>query len=596
MRSLLAAICLTAMASAVRAEVLFTDSFEGTSRIPWQTSWGKVEPSPDFAQDGKTAMKETLEDAHGLSVLSVELEAFPKAAYRASAWVYVPTQAKGLPPCLSFNRMDWSPLAAATTAEKDTWVKLEVEYKGGSESRIRLQLYQDGQKAGLGGAVMYWDNVTVERELAEVKLEDGMRINPYVQEGLDVTPAGGLKVRVAPGKMAVGGQVVEVAQETVLELAAPRVLQVRDEAKKLTDQMPQSYHGGTALQQCTIEGGIGLAGALAPESLRVKSEPGPAGKRLEEGKDWRADTLWGRLGRLPDGAIGPDTTVYVDYDWSLQRVDTIAVRSDGKVVLRQGAEDKTIPVPPQVDQFAQPLCNLFLPFHCREITPELIYPIGPPFPSAAQGEVDRNAALIPKTLAKLQKGGDFTLLFWGDSVTCGGTASTPAKAFPQAFTTWLRDKYPQASIRYVNAGTGGWNSDSKLPLFQSEVLDRKPDLVVIEFVNDMGMDRAHIFKNYTEALARLREIGSEVIILTPHFVRPDWMGAATMRTAETRATVGFLKEFAAENGVGLADASRRWEHLWIEGLPYLTLEFNAINHPDDRGHRLFVEELQKFFP
>lgn len=596
MQRLLAATCLAAMASSVQAEVLFTDSFEGSGRVPWQTSWGKVVPSTEVAQDGKTAMKETLEDAHGLSVLYVELEAYPRATYRASAWVYVPAQEKVMPPCLSFNRMDWSPLVAATTEVVDAWVKLEVEYKGGTEPRVRLQLYQNGQKAGLGGAVIYWDNVTVERELPEVTLGDGIRINPYVQEGLEVTPVGGLKVRVAPGKILVGGQVVEVTEATELELASPRVLQVRDEALQLTDQVPQSYNGGTALRQCTIEGGIGLAGTLAPESLVVKAEPGVAGKRLTEGRDWRADRLWGRLGRLPDGALGAETTVYVDYDWGLQRLDTLAVRSDGKVVLRQGAEDKTIPVPPAVDQFTQPLCNLYLPFHCREITPELIYPIGPAFPSAVQAEVDRNAALIPQTLAKLQRGGPFTIVFWGDSVTCGGTASTPAKAFPQAFTSWLRDRYPQASIRYVNAGTGGWNSDSKLPLFQGEVLDQKPDLVVIEFVNDMGMDRERIFKNYTEVMTRLRAIGSEAIILTPHFVRPDWMGAAGMRTAETRATVGFLKEFAAENRVGLADASRRWAHLWIEGLPYLTLEYNAINHPDDRGHRLFVEELQTFFP
>ncbi len=596
MRRLLAAACLAAMVSPVAAEVLFTDSFEGNSRVSWQTSWGKVEPAPDVVQDGKLAMKETLEDVHGLSVLSVELAAYPKATYRASAWVYVPTQAKTAAPCLSFNRLDWSPLAAATTTAVDTWVRLEVEYTGSSEPRLRLQLFQNGQQAGLGGTVIYWDNVTVERELPEVTLGDGMRINPYVQEGLEVTPLGGMKVKVAPGKLYVGAQIVEVTAETVLELASPRVLQVRDEASTLTDQEPRSYNGGTALRQCTIEGGIGLAGTLAPGSLVVKSEPGPTGKQLVEGTDWRADRLWGRLGRLPGGALGPETTVYVDYDWGLQRVDTIAVRSDGRVVLRQGAEDKTIPAPPQVDQFAQPLCNLFLPFHCQEITPELIYPIGPAFPSAVQAEVDRNAALIPQTLAKLQRGGPFTLLFWGDSVTCGGSASTPAKAFPQAFTTWLRDAYPQASIRYVNAGTGGWNSDSKLPLFQGEVLDQKPDLVVIEFVNDMGMDREHIFKNYTEVVSRLRAIGSEVIILTPHFVRPDWMGADGMRTAETRATVGFLKEFAAENRVGLADASRRWAHLWTEGLPYLTLEYNAINHPDDRGHRLFVEELQKFFP
>ena len=68
-----------------------------------------------------------------------------------------------------------------------------------------------------------------------------------------------------------------------------------------------------------------------------------------------------------------------------------------------------------------------------------------------------------------------------------------------------------------------------------------------------------------------------------------------MRTAETRPAVTYLREFAARAGVGVADTSRRWEHLWIEGLPYLTLLHNGINHPDDRGHALFVDDLKEFF-
>ena len=47
--------------------------------------------------------------------------------------------------------------------------------------------------------------------------------------------------------------------------------------------------------------------------------------------------------------------------------------------------------------------------------------------------------------------------------------------------------------------------------------------------------------------------------------------------------------------MALADASARWEHLWQEGLPYVTLLRNGINHPDDRGHSLFSEELIKCF-
>ena len=588
--------CVTiAWACTAQAEVLFNDSFEAPGRVNWRQSWGPVERSRDHAHEGQWSIKQTLEDRHGLSVWYVDIEAHPGALYRATAWVFVPEQEKAGVPCLSLNRPDWSALAAASTPEQGRWVELNIEHRNRSERRIRLQLFQQGQRAGLGGAVMYWDSVTVERELGEISLDDGIRINPHVQEGLDVTPLGGMRLRVAPGRMDVDGQAVEVGEETVLELAPPRVVHVRDEAARLTDEEPQGYGKGTPLRGCQGPGSS-VAGCLVPESLVIKADKGPEGRRLAEGTDWRADKTWGRVGRLPDGEIAADAVVYIDYDYSLMRLDTIAVRSDGAVVLRTGAEHKMIPQPTPVDQHALSLCNVFVPYHCRELSALHIYPVGPPFLAPAQEELERNTALIPASREKLSRGGEFTLLFWGDSVTCGGDVSRPELSFPRAFTTWLRDRFPQAHIKYVNAGTGGWNSNSKLPLFQQEVLDHRPDLVVIEFVNDMGMSRENIFRNYAEAVGRIRAIGGEVIILTPHFVRPDWMGAGTdMRTPETRAAVGHLREFAAEHNVALADASRRWAHLWIEGLPYITLLYNAINHPDDRGHWLFVEELQKFF-
>jgi hypothetical protein len=477
--------------------------------------------------------------------------------------------------------------------------------------------YSDAQAAAItrrfldkGGAVT-WDvpigpdgripDVFV-RQLAAIRerLDDplqqrGSRLNPQVVEGLEVTPAEGMTVRVAPGKIRVGERVVEVPAETLVTLEPPRRVQVRDEQTTLTDEVPKSYGKGTPLRE-NISVGTSLEGSVVPESIVLKSAPGPDAPRFVEGTDWRADKPWGRVGRIPGGAIGPDTPVYIDYDYSLMRLDTIEVRSDGRVVLRTGAEHKMCPEAPKPDMGAVALCNVFLPYNANEITSDLIYPIGPAYAGPEPEVLEFSRSLIAKSREKLEAGGPFTLLFWGDSVTCGGDTSSPDKAFPQAFTAWLRDRYPLAQIEYVNAGTGGWSTQTKLPLFQEEVIDKKPDLVVMEFVNDMGFDRETIFKNYSEAVERIRAIGGEVIILTPHFVRADWMPAESMRTHDVRPPVVYLREFAAQHRVALADASRRWEHLWIEGIPYITLEYNGINHPDDRGHRLFVEELQRLFP
>jgi len=435
----------------------------------------------------------------------------------------------------------------------------------------------------------------LERELAPVDPEAGMRINPLVKEGLDVVPAGGMRLQLLPGVIRVGRAEVAVAAEVFFEVSPPRLIEVRDQPLVLTDQVPRGYGQGTALPEC-MGRGTTVANCLVADSLALKVAPGPGAERYQEGVDWRADKAWGRVGRLPEGRIGATTTVFADYDVSLMRLDTLAVRSDGTVVLLRGSEHKMVPEPPLPEMYSTALCNLFIPYHCTQLTPELIYPIGPRFAEPGVVTLKAKAAQIPRTREKLAHGEDLTIVYWGDSVTCGGDASSEDKAFPLAFTNWLRCRYPASHIRHVNAGTGGWNSVSKLPLFEEQVMAHDPDLVIIEFVNDMGLSRELVFQNYSTAVNRIRERGGEVIILTPHFVRPDWMGPeAAMRTPETRAAVTYLREFAKEAGVGLADTSRRWEHLWIEGLPYLTLLMNAINHPDDRGHALFVEDLRQFF-
>lgn len=577
------------------AETVYSDSFEGNRHVPWHNTWGPVEISSEQVQDGGNALKMFLDDKYGLSVYHFSFPTYPNTTYRASAWVYVPSQEKMREPMISFVRPDWNILANATTSVRDQWVKLEIELVNPTEPVVYLALNQIGQAPGFGNAVMYYDNIKLEREIKPMNPQEGVRINPFVIEGLDITTTGGMEIHVAPGKMSIDGKVVEVNQETVFTVAGPQIIPVRDEQSILSADEPKSWNGGTALQKVTIEG-IGLADSLIPESLIVKAEPGPGGRKLVEGKDWRADKQWARVGRLADGEITGDKPVYLDYDFSLQRMDTIMINSDGTVTLKQGAQRKTIPVPPVADEFSRPLANIWIPARCNEIKPEYIYPIGPGFPPATEEEILAKAALIPKTLEKLNAGEELTVVFWGDSVTCGGTASAPEFAFPQSFTTWLRNRYPKARINYVNAGTGGWSTWNKLPLFEQEVMVHEPDLMIIEFVNDMGMDRETVYKHYTQAINRVREIGGEIIILTPHFVRPEWMPTDNMRTPEIRPTVGYLKEFAAEYNVGLADASRRWAHLWVEGIPYITYEYNNINHPDDRGHKLFVEELQKFFP
>ena len=209
-------------------------------------------------------------------------------------------------------------------------------------------------------------------------------------------------------------------------------------------------------------------------------------------------------------------------------------------------------------------------------------------------------------MEKLRSGQPLRILAWGDSVTVGTyLPDWEHQRWQEQFVTRLRTRFPKAQIELVTEAWGGRNTGSYLAEppgsehnYGEKVLARKPDLIVSEFVNDAGMNEAQVEQHYGKLLADFKAIGAEWIILTPHYVRPDWMGLTQELEIDDdpRAYVKGLRQFAAKHQLALADASLRYGRLWRQGIPYSTLMLNSINHPDARGMSLFADSLIGLFP
>jgi lysophospholipase L1-like esterase len=592
------AVCLLDFSVAHAAPAtLIRESFEGAPVVAWQHTWGTFTNSSERAHSGKQSLQCTVEDKYGMSVHSCDLPAKPGATYTLTAWVFIPVQDKECFPQLQIcDAANWGFKAQASPTKKGEWEQLRCQWTNTENLKtIRIALHDSPWKEGLGGATYFWDDVLLTEEGGDAvkpatKLE-ARGHNPDVLAGLEIKPAGGMKVTVTAGKARVLSREVVVA-ETTLEIAPPPAMQVTDETTTLTDEVPKGFGQGTALLHC-----IGFAATLPclePGSVVIKEKPGHDGIVYEQGKDWRADETWGRVGRLPEGRIAAGQTVYIDYRTRPLRVDTICVSPSGKVSVNQGDSQKICPSIPATDYGSLALGHIFLDYGCQEITAKEIYPVGEAYqPDIAT--INAYRTRVPKTREKLEQDQDVTIVAWGDSVTQGGDATRPEFRFCEAFAQALRYKYPQARIKLINAGRGGWNSSKSLPLFEDDVLKYKPDLVTMEFVNDMGMSEQNLRKNWFEAIDRVRASGGEAVIVTPHFVLPMWMKFPGNATPETRVAVEYLRKIAEEKQVAVADASKRWEHLAVEGVPYLVHLRNGINHPDDFGHALFVEELMRLF-
>ena len=379
---------------------------------------------------------------------------------------------------------------------------------------------------------------------------------------------------------------------------SPRI-RVEGEQARLSGDAPHPWARGTKLRQVQTLGpgsGTPAQGSVDVSSIVVRHE----GRVLEPGKDYVAHPVSGSLGIGPDAGVAANAPITIDYTYRLRRLDSKIKKADGSVEIRSGEPALAIPEPPALNPGEVRLENLFVDYGCDGSNAD-VYPVQE---SADQARTATTAGRIPRTLAKIAAGEPVKIVCWGDSVTVGGDSSSPETRYSSVFAKRLAARYPGKDIDVETIAVGGshsrqWLWPDKYPGREGcdwqRIADAKPDLVTLEFVNDAGLSGAAFEQVYDEILSRVQDLGAELILITPHFTKPEMMGFKNLRQPESRAYVLALREYAAKHNLALADASARWEHLWKEGLPYVTLLRNGINHPDDRGHAIFADELMKCF-
>lgn len=415
----------------------------------------------------------------------------------------------------------------------------------------------------------------------------------FAAEGPLLEPLGGWQVRATASGVS-----------AELTVDPPDLVSVADEKyDALAVFQGPVWRRGTPLQGTRAEA-CSVADALEPGSLTVRDGAGPGAKTYQLGKDYQLEPRWGGFGRLEGGTIPPDKPVFASYRYALMRLDSVILTPDKKLTLRKGVPNVATPRPPDLAEGETRVGNVWLSGRIDKLTPANCFPVletaYPEPPRAVPSVAER---LLPKTVAKLKSGRPVKILAWGDSVTECVYLPWEQK-WQEQFAARLRERFPQASIIMLSEGWGGRtttayrNEPKGSPRnFADKVLGLKPDLIVSEFINDASMDEAAVLDNYGEILKDFQRIGAEWVILTPHYARPDWMGLKQEREIDQdpRPYVRGLRLFAQNNRVALADASLRWGRLWRQGLPYSTLLVNNINHPDERGMKLFADALVELF-
>jgi hypothetical protein len=357
---------------------------------------------------------------------------------------------------------------------------------------------------------------------------------------------------------------------------------------------------GVRAQECTIKG------ALDVTSVRVTDSTRNCTYRV--GKDFKLDADWGALGRCPGSSIDPQENVQIDYDFFLQRIDTVVLSSGNSTLrLKTGIPHLANPEPPHLQPDEVPLFNIHVTGNLHGLSRGQLFPIlETAFPNALaatdKGCINR---LLPALIRKLHKGEPIKILTWGDSVTEEAFLSE-SERWPAQFATRLIKLYPKANFKLITEAWAGHNTSHYLHEppgsrhhYQEKVLDAGADLIIMEFINDADMTTGELNERYGRFLADFKKVGSELILFTPHYMHPDWMKFPSQDNPDTshdpREYVSALRLFAARNHIPLADVSLRYGRLWRQGIPYQTWMLNGINHPNARGMSIYTDALIQLF-
>ncbi len=197
-----------------------------------------------------------------------------------------------------------------------------------------------------------------------------------------------------------------------------------------------------------------------------------------------------------------------------------------------------------------------------------------------QGNITR----IADVMVRAAKGEEITIAYLGGSITDGSSASPQqTSCYAYLTTEWWKKAFPDAKINYVNAGIGATDSYLGVHRVQKDVLDYKPDLVIVEFsVNDC---RGHNKETYESLLRRILSYETNPAVVSLFLTQEN--GSDYQSEHQQVAFKLQVPMVSYRNAIypSIVDGSLAWSSV---GAPDGT-------HPNNGGHSVIAYLLTSFF-
>lgn len=335
-----------------------------------------------------------------------------------------------------------------------------------------------------------------------------------------------------------------------------------------------------------------LGGILIESSFLLRNEEG---RTFQNGKDYSIADNGTLLKIHPDGNAAKEKRLTALYKCWLSRIDTIALDENYTLKVIKGNGYTSAPEVNTNLDGKIPIANVWVVGGDSAIDSGKIWEIRQKRYIKGSYKKPACRSSFVSLRQKLESGDKIKIAFLGDSVTGGSSAREKKFAFPQLVEARLRTEFPNANVETAILAMGGKKCSDTIPLLPDFLDKQKPDILFVEFVNDLsaGIETLAAPYQQLEDICRQRRI--KLCLISPHYPIPLLAKAHSWSTIKDNPYFKFLRIMTQGRGTELIDVSSRWQHLDDEGLRPHVLLVNRINHPNNTGHRIYAEELLKCF-
>jgi lysophospholipase L1-like esterase len=190
------------------------------------------------------------------------------------------------------------------------------------------------------------------------------------------------------------------------------------------------------------------------------------------------------------------------------------------------------------------------------------------------------------------------IIFFGDSITQQGVK-------PGGYVDLIRKNLDSAKYEVIGAGIGGNKVYDLYLRMEDDVLNKKPDMVVIYIgVNDVwhklssrtGTDQNKFVKFYQALINKIQANGAQVVLCTPAVIGEKKSGANEM-DSELDKYSDEIRQLAVKNKLPLVDLRKLFAGYDLQNNPQdlakgiLTTDGVHLN---DKGNKTLAETLLPF--